>query len=371
MELLKNVYNIDFFNMFTEVISETYPSFKTDQFLTDIFDNDWNDRELKQRMRHTTKTLHNQLFKDYNKSISVLLNFIQLWNDKNIQSGKYDSLAFMFLPDYIEQYGLEHYETSINAIEIVTIFTSCEFAIRPFIKKHPKKSMAQMFKWASHKNHHVRRLASEGSRPRLPWAMALPDLKNDPAPILPILEKLKNDSSLYVRRSVANNLNDIAKDNPNVVIKIAKQWKGKTEETDWVIKHASRTLLKQGNQELMKLFGFGNVDSVKIDNFKTVKEKVEIGKNLEFSFNILNTSKTSLKIRLEYGIYYLKANGSLSKKVFKISEKNYPKNSITEINKKQSFKIITTRKFYTGNHQLSIIVNGIEFNKLDFELITN
>ncbi len=368
-ELFKNIYNQTFFDVFTSFFEEVVPTFNTKEFLSEIFDDEWKNRELKQRMRHTTNTLHRQLSGSFEKDITDILRFIELWKDRETKVSPNDGLAFMFLPDYIEQYGLEHYHIAMDATEVITIFSSCEFSIRPFITKYPEKSMVQMLQWASHSNLHVRRLASEGSRPRLPWAMAIPQLKKDPMPILPILEALKNDPSEYVRRSVANNLNDIAKDNPEVVIKIARQWKGKTRETDWVVKHACRTLLKQGNQELMELFGFGKVHKITLSKFKINTPLVKIGKHLRFSFDLTNTDDSASKIRLEYGLYYQKANGSLSKKVFKISEKDYPGDSTSSITRKQSFKIITTRKFHVGKHQVSIIINGKEFDKLDFELV--
>ncbi|WP_298486771.1 DNA alkylation repair protein [uncultured Maribacter sp.] len=368
-DLFKHIYNHTFFEVFTSIFKEVVPSFNTKEFLNDIFDDEWENRELKQRMRHTTNTLHRQLSGNFEKDVADILRFITLWKGRETKVSPNDGLAFIFLPDYLEQYGIEHYTLAMNATEAITAFASCEFSIRPFIIKYPEKSMVQMLQWASHNNLHVRRLASEGSRPRLPWAMALPVLKKDPAPILPILEKLKTDPSEYVRRSVANNLNDIAKDNPEVVIKIAKQWKGISKETDWVVKHACRTLLKQGNQEIMALFGFGKVDKFKLSNFKINTTKVKIGTHLDFSFDLINTNNTTSKIRLEYGLYYQKLNGTLSKKVFKISEKEYSPKSTTSINRKQSFKRITTRKFHTGKHQVSVIINGSELEKRNFELI--
>ncbi len=368
-ELLKNIYSSAFYEAFAKLFEEVTPGFSKSQFLKYIFDDEWENRELKQRLRHTTNALHQQLSGDFEKDVSQILQFVRLWQQRGISVSPNDDLAFMFLPDYLEQYGLEHYETAIKATEFITSFTSCEFAIRPFIIKYPEKSIAQMRQWSIHENLHVRRLASEGCRPRLPWAMALPALKKDPTSILPILENLKDDPSEYVRRSVANNLNDIAKDHPKLIVRIAKRWKGLSKNTDWVVKHASRTLLKQGNQELMELFGFGSVDRIKLSNFKIYTDMVRIGDHLDFSFDLSNNSDSSSKIRLEYGLYYQKANGSLSKKVFKISEKDYAAKSSTSIRRKQPFKIITTRKFHPGRHQVSLIVNGIEFDKMDFELV--
>jgi hypothetical protein len=167
---------------------------------------------------------------------------------------------------------------------------------------------------------------------------------------------------------VANNLNDISKDNPATVFDLVKEWKGVTIATDWLVKHACRTLLKQGNAEVMQLFDFSSVDHIKISNFQILTPVVKIGESLEFTFQLTNASASKSRIRLEYGLYYQKANGTLSKKVFKVSEKTYPENSSNTINRKHSFKVITTRKFHVGKHQLSIIINGNELEKFNFKL---
>ncbi|GAA3605932.1 DNA alkylation repair protein [Flavivirga amylovorans] len=366
-ELLKNIYNTKFFDRFITSVEEVVPNFNKTSFLKHIYDSEWDNRELKQRMRHITLMFKDHLSDDFNTNVKVILKLIPVLENNGF---KPDNLEFIFFPDFIEIYGLEHYETSINAFEKITQFVSCEFAVRPFIIEYQNNMVKQMLLWTNHKHSSVRRLATEGCRPRLPWAMAIPSLKANPAPIIPILEKLKNDPSEYVRRSVANNLNDISKDNPETVITLVKKWQGKTKETDWLVKHASRTLLKQGNADMMMLFGFGTVDNIKVINFKILTPKVKIGNSVEFSLKLVNTSNLTSKIRLEYGLYYQKANGTLSRKVFKISEKEYLENSTTNIHKKQSFKVITTRKFHVGKHQISIIINGKELDTiLDFELI--
>jgi len=366
-ELFKNVYNQKFFDGLTKTIQQVIPDFDKDSFIDHIYDNEWENRELKQRMRHIATVLKKHLPDNYKENIKTIIKIIQQLQKCGF---KEDSLELMFFPDFIEQYGLADYETSIKGFEQVTQFTSCEFAVRPFIIKYEKEMIGQMSLWSKHKHPMVRRLSSEGCRPRLPWAIAIPSLKKNPTPIIPILENLKNDESESVRRSVANNLNDISKDNPSTIINLVKNWQGKTKETDWLIKHACRTLLKQGNLEVMELFGFGSVEEIEIDNFQILTSKVKMGEALEFTFQLLNTCNSTSKVRLEYGLYYQKANGSLSKKVFKIGEKIYPANSMTIINRRQSFKEITTRKFHLGQHQLSLIINGKELEKNDFELIT-
>ncbi len=364
-ELLKNIYNDTFFEAFLKPIPQLIPSFEKALFLKQIYDGDWENKELKQRMSHITTTLHAHLTNDFKKDVDTLLKLIPLLLENGFKA---DNFECMFLPDYIEVYGLEDYQTSVQALEEITKFVSCEFAVRPFIIKYEKEMIEQMLKWSKHDHAAVRRLASEGSRPRLPWAMAIPSFKKDPAPVLPILENLKKDPSETVRRSVANNLNDISKDNPETVIAISKKWKGQSVETDKLIKHACRTLLKQGIPEVMSIFGFGTIDKIETKNFQIATPNVSIGKFLEFSFKIKNTTSQPVKLRLEYGLYYQKANGTLSRKVFKISEKIYDGRSETTIIRKQPFKVITTRKFHPGQHQVSLIINGIELDKLDFTL---
>jgi len=364
-EPFKNIYNQQFFNGFTKEMKNVIDNFDKKLFLSKIYDEEWENRELKQRMRHISTVLKGFLPTDYKNSITKILELLDQLKEN--QFGL--SLEYMFLPDFIEQYGLNDYQVSIKALEEITQFTSCEFAVRPFIIKYPTQMMKQMLIWSKHQHHGVRRFSSEGCRPRLPWAMALPTLKENPTPIIPILENLKNDTSEFVRKSVANNLNDIAKDNPKTVINIVKEWQGKSRNTDWVIKHGCRTLLKQGNPEVMKLFGFGSVKNIRIENYHILTPKVKVGEFLEFEFRLLNNNNKNTKIRLEYGLYYQKANGSLSKKVYKISEKEYDKNSKTQIKRKQSFRVITIRKFHLGIHQLSVIINGKEFDKLDFTLM--
>jgi len=376
-EPFKNMYNEQFFDRFTKDLKLVIHDFDAHEFVSQIMDEEWKKRELKQRCMHITTILKKFMPADYKDAIAKILELLDHVEKTQPDFSKIDDTKYglileygMILDNYVEQYGLDDYETSIKAIERITQFTSCEFSTHPFIIKYPDKMMKQMLVWSTHEHWGVRRLASEGCRPRLPWAMALPNLKKDPSPIIPILENLKNDPAKNVRLSVANNLNDIAKDNPELVIDLAKRWKGESEHVDWIIKHGCRTLLKQGNREVMELFGFGCiVENISIENFQISTPTVKVGDSLQFSFNLLNNNKEKIKIRLEYGIYYQKANGTLTKKVHKISEKEYAANSITRITRKHSFKVVTTRKFHLGLHQVTVIINGNEFEKYNFDLI--
>ena len=374
-EALKDMFNRQFFDRFTKDLKLVISDFNTRKFVSQIMDDKWENREFKQRRSHITTVLKNFLPADYKDAIAKILELLDQLKDRHDFSEVDDTMFGLsleygwILDNFVEQYGLDDYEISIQAIESITQFTSCESSVRPFIIKYPKKMMEQMLIWSKHEHWGARRLSSEGCRPRLPWAMALPNLKENPAPIIPILENLKNDVSRFVRLSVANNLNDIAKDNPETVINLAKKWQGKSENIDWVIKHGCRTLLKQGNAEAMKIFGFDIIKNIVIRDFKILTPKVKIGESLEFEFKLINNNVKNAKIRLEYGLYYQKANRTLSKKVCKISEKEYIENSITQITRKHSFRKVTTRVLYHGLHQVSIIINGKEFEKCNFELI--
>ncbi|MCD8167527.1 MAG: DNA alkylation repair protein [Bacteroides sp.] len=376
-EPFKNMYNEQFFDRFMKDLKLVINDFDACGFVDRVMDDEWENRELKQRCMHITTVLKEFLPADYKEAIAKILELLEYVEEREPGFSVIDDKKFgltleygAILDNYIEQYGLDHYETSVKAIEKITQFTSCEFVTHPFIRKYPEQMMKQMLVWSKHEHWGVRRLASEGCRPRLPWAMALPDLKKDPTPIIPILENLKNDPARFVRLSVANNLNDIAKDNPDIVIELAKKWKGESKEVDWVIKHGCRTLLKQGNPEAMELFGFGAAaKNITIENFQISTPEVKVGDSLEFSFKLLNKNDEKARIRLEYGLYYQKANGTLSKKVCKISEKEYAENSTTQMIRKHSFKVVTTRKFYPGLHQVAVVINGKEFEKYDFILI--
>jgi len=274
----------------------------------------------------------------------------------------------MFFPEYIEVYGQQHWQLSMQALALLTQYSSSEFAVRPFIAQDTERMMGQMLRWAGHNNEHVRRLATEGCRSRLPWANALPAFKQNPAPVLPILTQLRTDDSLYVRRSVANNLNDIAKDNPQVVIDWAQQYHGQSPLTDWIIKHGSRTLLKQAHPQALAMFGFGDVSHIAVSDFQLAAKQASIGGELAFGFQLFASGKALGRLRIEYAIDYMKANGRLARKLFKVSEADYSQTQI-EFQRRQSFRPMSTRKHYPGLHRVALVVNGVELAQQEFELV--
>lgn len=346
-EPLKNAYNQYYIERLANRIKASWPAFDCELFISSVMDSEWEDKELKARMKHISNMMHESLSLPFNRAVNILLEAGQ----------EFGGFEGMFFPDYVEQFGVDDWDLSITALETLTQYSSSEFAVRPMIIRDSSKMMAVMLEWASHQNYHVRRLASEGCRPRLPWAMALPEFKHDPQLILPVLDKLKQDDSLYVRRSVANNLNDIAKDNPSTVLEWCRDNIGRHPDTDWIIKHGCRTLLKQANPEAMRLFGYADSALVLVEDLTIENKRLAIGDDLRFSFRVSTPCEALSKLRVEYIVDYVKANGSRSPKVFKSSESDYIQSEIL-FERKHSFRQMSTRKHYPGEHKLSIRVNG-------------
>lgn len=272
-----------------------------------------------------------------------------------------------------------HWDRALAAIARYTPSTSGEFAVRPFIAHDAERALATLRAWTASPDEHVRRLASEGCRPRLPWAMSLPALKADPTPLLPILTALRDDPSEYVRRSVANNLNDIAKDHPQRVLALATDWLAGTvsDERRRLVKHALRTLLKQGRPAALRLFGFRDATAIAVTGLELARDCVQIGAlraqpaaphQLAFTFTLAHTERAPLgRLRVEYAIHYLKANGRRAPKVYKLSEFESVDTTRT-IERTQNFIDLSTRRHHPGLHELAILVNGLERARIAFTL---
>lgn len=356
-ELLKNIYNEHFIDRFAQEIKAEHSSFPVDRFKALVYADGWESLALKQRMRRITESLSATLPPDYRDALAILLR----------SSVDCRGLEYMLYPDFVELRGLDDPEASVPALAAFTTYSSSEFAVRPFIRKYPTLLLEQLRAWAADPNEHVRRLASEGCRPRLPWAMALNEYKANPAPILGLLELLKEDVSEYVRRSVANNLNDISKDHPRLVLSIARRWHGHHPHTDWIVRHGCRTLLKRCDPEALRFFGFAADERLSVHGLVLSPEQLRIGDAITASFRLINGGDTRTLLRIEYAVDFVKANGSRSRKLFKLSEKEYPPGE-TEVKLRHSFAQLTTRKHYPGEHGLAIIVNGEQTAAASFVL---
>ncbi|MFN0120258.1 MAG: DNA alkylation repair protein [Blastocatellia bacterium] len=341
-----------------EAITQADAGFDQAKYLALVFDDAWEARELKARMRHAAVCLGQTLPGSYARVLKTLKQVAP-------QSRGFDGMIF---PEFVEVYGQNDWDRSLPALEYFTRFGSSEFAVRPFFHKDAARVLAYALRWAESADPHVRRLASEGCRPRLPWAMALPEFIANPAPLLPVLEKLKDDESDYVRKSVANNLNDISKNHPDLVMEICERWSGHSPRADWIIKHACRGLLKARHARALRLFGFGESDRLAVTELSVEKKRLRIGEALFFSFTLQVGGETERKLRIEYMIDFVKADGRTSKKVFQIAEKSYAPGAYP-LRRKQVMADLTTRKHYPGTHRLAIVVNGQECAMTSFELM--
>lgn len=352
MEPLKDqFFNRAYVTRLAADISAADSAFDTKAFVSSVFNRQWKAMELKERMHHVADCLHAALGRNYKDCIRLVTPIVQ----QRIKDGT-NSFGDLIFPDFVERFGIEYFKTSVKALEIFTAACSSEFAVRPFIVRYPKEMMQQMLKWSKHKSEHVRRLSSEGCRPRLPWGMALSEFKKDPRPVLKILENLKSDTSEYVRRSVANNLNDISKDNLEIALKTAERWFGITPQTDAVVRHALRNELKKGNPRALKLFSLAERTKTKIHNLRVTPANITIGEavRIEFSISIPATER----LRLEYWVFFVKAGGAATKKVFHLAEKEFAHGTKHAFSKKHRFQNFTTRKHYAGAHRIVVAVNG-------------
>ncbi len=357
-EALKNIYDSSYIDRLGGSFKLIHPQFNETRFKELVLHGDWEDLELKQRVSRICISIHAELKLPFKEACEVL----------KVVGKDFGGYAALYFPEYVQRYGLsdEHWSTAMEALEVLTQYSSAEFAIRPFIKLNPSLAMKQMLQWSTHENDHIRRLSCEGCRPRLPWASALVDFKKDPTPILEILENLKDDSSLYVRKSVANNLNDISKDHPRLALNIGKSWMNNpSPECQWIVKHGLRTLLKSSEAGALKLFGLADSSRIEFYNFELLTPMVIMGEKLSFQFDL--DIKEATKLRIEYALHFKKKSGQYGRKVFKLSEIEVQAGEY-EVTKEHLFKELTTRSFNEGVHFLEIIINGKSFKTTPFYL---
>jgi len=355
-EQLKNFFDPAFVNRLAIEMKKRDANFDERGFVSSVLSAEWESLELKARANKIAVKLVDYLPYSFPEQMKIVLAV----------APKFTGYPGTVFPTIIELFGIEYPSESINALKELTTYSTSEFAIRPFLKKYPE-TIQTMLAWSSDENYHVRRLASEGCRPLLPWAMKLEQYVQDPQPLIPILENLKNDQEDYVYRSVANNLNDISKHHPALVLKLCTQWISESKTTRWVAKHALRTLLKSGNQEAMRLFGFGSIQELEVLHFNVMKRELRIGESTHFSFKTIHHGIPS-KFRFEYSIGYLKKNGQHKEKVFQIKETELTNEEELQVEKKIDFKNLSTRKHYPGKHYITLKVNGIAHKKIEFTL---
>lgn len=365
--LLKNIFCPPLIDHLGLMAKRGYVDFDVDGFKADVLPK-LEPLSLTERASCVNEAFGKQFPTDFTKTAPML---IKAFDSQGFHPEivKYEEFRYMPFGLYVAEHGLDHFDESMAVLyELTKRFTS-EFPIRPFIERHPDRAMEQLIAWTEDESEHVRRLVSEGTRTRLPWASRLPEFQKDPSPVLGLLERLKQDESRYVQRSVANNLNDIAKDHPQTVVSNLKKW-SKIDDpgTNWIIKHASRTLVKAGHTEALILLGYNPEAEVSLTGLNC-SEKVQFGKRLEFSFDLKNEGKESESIVVDFIIHFMKANGKLAPKVFKLIDKKLAPGEDVHFEKVHPIKAISTRAYYPGKQRLEVMVNGAVKAQAEFELL--
>ncbi len=332
------------------------------------------DLELKERSEQIKQALAAQLPKKFSDAAAVLIDSLHPDDDIDLSGTSMDEQgirgwAILPMTQYVGERGIDDFDLGMTVQKELTKRFSSEFGIRYFILADKKRALATLSKWTGDKNYHVRRLVSESTRPRLPWAMQLPAFIKDPKPLLPILTKLKDDDQEYVRRSVANNLNDIAKDHPDIVAEIAGEWlKNVSPEREKLVRHACRTLIKQGHKPTLSALGYKK-PKVSLPELEILTPIVIFGDALKFKIGLQSKSTSKQNLILDYIIHHRKANGKTTPKVFKWKTLNLKPKEFQMVERKHALKPITTRKYYGGTHRLEIIANGESLGLSEFELI--
>ena len=315
--------------------------------------------ELKERVQHVIGSLRRYLPDDFPATLEIVVRAGARWEPPK-RDDKLGGLAAWPLIDFVGEYGLEHFDSSLAALRQLTELFSAEFAIRPFIEQDPKKALAQLRRWTKDPNEHVRRLVSEGTRPRLPWGCRLRCFQADPTGPLELLEYLKDDPSEVVRRSVANHLNDIAKDHPARVVAVAKRWqKGANENRQKIIRHALRTLVKDGHPQALKLLGYDPNAKVEVSKLVLCPKRLSLGDDLRLQCELHNpNARKTLSLVIDYAVHHVKKSGQRTAKVFKLKTCQLPAQQRLAIDKVHKLRIITTRKYHRGRHKVELLVNG-------------
>lgn len=329
--------------------------------------------ELMARGWHVADALHRHLPPSYPEAARVLV--ASLGPEAGAEGQERDgTTSFRFLPHgfLVARYGQDHLEASLDALEEITKRFTSEFAIRPFLEGHPEATFARLEVWARSPNVHVRRLVSEGTRPRLPWAPRLRALQNDPSRVLALLERLRDDPERYVQRSVANALADVAKDHPERAIAVCRAWSedpSAPPSRRWIVKHALRWLVKQGHPGALASMGHAAKPRVRLEGARVTPAKVKRGGEVRFVADLVSTGARAQDLLVDYAVHYAKQRGTTSRKVFKHRRVTLAAGDSARVSGRIVLVDLSTRKHHPGHHAVELLVNGVAMPIGTFELL--
>jgi 3-methyladenine DNA glycosylase AlkC len=353
-----------------EDLTAAHPAFDQAAFVTRSLDG-LESLELLARGGLIAEALHEHLPKPFSRAAKVILRSFSTGSREIGSGGGPLPESFRYLPHalFVQRYGLDDFESSMRVQYELTQRFTAESSIRPFLVRYPEQTLARLTSWASDPNVHVRRLVSEGTRPRLPWAPRLRAFQRDPRPVLELLELLKDDPERYVQRSVANNLNDIGKDHPETAVEVCRRWaRDAPPERLWIVRHALRSLIKSGHRGALETLGVGRRPRVRIGRVELAPASVELEQELHFSFELSSLSSTPQPLMIDYAVHFVKANGSTSPKTFKLKRLTLEPSDRVLLAGKVSFAKLTTRKHYPGRHRLELSINGVAEPLGEFEV---
>ncbi len=338
------------------MIRAVHAKFPHDEFLADALAG-YGPLALTARGQQVAAALHKHLPADFPRAVDILLESARQPHDHVAKGGM---AAFLYMPHlfYVARHGLDHFEDSMRAQHALTQVFTAEFSIRAFLEKHPEKTLARLHEWTRDPSHHVRRLVSEGTRPRLPWAPRLRAFQKDPAPVIELLEKLKDDPELYVRRSVANNLNDIGKDHPVLLTQVARRWlRDAGEQRRWIVSHALRSAVKRADAGALSALGFGGKAVVKLRGVSITPVSPRIGGHVTVAFELRNPGRKVQRLMVDLVVHFVKARGT-GAKTFKLKALPLPPGGVVKLSKKIGLQQLTTRRHYPGVHRVEALING-------------
>ncbi len=364
---LKDFFDESLVRRIASTISPVHPGFPVERFVTEATTG-LSKLELLGRGKHIAAALANTLPRDYERAIDILIRSPDVPRALDTSA----MASFFYLPHvtFVAERGLEHFDASMRAQHALTQKFTAEFSVRYFILKDPNRTLDVLRQWAQDENKHVRRLVSEGTRPRLPWAVRLPGFIKDPAPVLDLLERLRDDPDLYVRRSVANNLNDIAKDHPDLVVEVCKRWSiNSTPERKWIVSYALRWLVKHGHRGAITLLGGGTKPKVRIENIVIDPAKAELGSVVSFAFDLVSESSKSQDLVVDYIVFHPGSSGKERSKVWKLRRIVLPARGTERLSAKVSLVDRTIRKHYAGAYRVDLRIGGTDMPLGSFEVV--
>lgn len=346
------------------MVRRAWRKFDTTAFLQQV-EPGYESLELMARGQRIAQALQAHLPQDVPRALSVLVDSMDpsmgIDAAGEPDAGDRPYSAFLYLPHsiYIGTHGLPHFEAAMAAQHALTQRFTAEFSIRPYLLHHQGATLARLRDWAQDDNAHVRRLVSEGTRPRLPWAPRLPAFQNNPQLALPLLDALKDDPSSYVRRSVANHLGDIAKDHPDLAVGTARTWLlGAPAPREALVRHGLRFLIKRGDAGALDALGVGHAVALDVQAARVVPARARIGGKVRIEAELHNPTPQPQRVLADLKVHYVKAHGGAAPKVFKLQTLDIPPGATVAVGKTLSLQQMTTRTHYPGAHQVELVLNG-------------